>query len=119
VKGVQFYEDDISAEKETEIKSPWLPQQDEYKGRQKSSPGQKSQGKKSSFRIRRVEESFEVPIRNSFCLWLYYDQIGKFKKDQGFFSRLSEGKIHREPYTGSLCSACKGQGYEPDRHIRE
>ena len=45
------------------------PQQDEDKGWKKSSPGQKSQGKKSSFRIRRVEESFEVPIRNSFYLW--------------------------------------------------
>lgn len=54
------YEDDISAEEETEIQSTRIPQQDEYKGRQKSSPGQKSQGKKSSFRIKKVWESFEA-----------------------------------------------------------
>ena len=102
-RGCLTDEDDVSAEEEAEIKSTWLPQQDEYKGWKKSSPGQKSQGTKSSFRIRRVEESFEVLIRNSLLLWRY-DQIREFKKDQRFFDRLSERKIRREPDPGALCS---------------
>ena len=60
-------EDDVSAEEKAEIKSPWLPQQDEHKGRKKSSPGQKSQGKKSSFRvIEVVKESFETSFETLF-----------------------------------------------------
>jgi hypothetical protein len=107
VKGVQFYEDDISAEKETEIKSPWLPQQDEYKGRQKSSPGQKSQGKKSSFRIMMFQESFAPLFETLFSRVEKHEVFGEFKKDQRFFHRLSEGKIRRKPDTGSVCSQKK------------
>ena len=60
-------EDDVSAEEEAEIKSTWLPQQDEYKGWKKSSPGQKSQGKKSSFRvIEVVKEGFERSVETLF-----------------------------------------------------
>jgi hypothetical protein len=59
-------EDDVSAEEEAEIKSTWLPQQDEYKGWKKSSPGQKSQGKKSSFRVNEGKESFDSSSKLSF-----------------------------------------------------
>ena len=100
-------EDDVSAEEEAEIKSTWLPQQDEYKGWKKSSPGQKSQGKKSSFRIMMFQESFAPLFETLFSRVEKHEVFGEFKKDQRFFHRLSEGKIRREPDTGFVCSEKK------------
>ena len=88
-------EDDVSAEEEAEIESPWLPQQDEYKGRQEGSPGQKSQGKKSSFRVRKVRESFETTFETLFSRQDIYEIFREFKEDRGFLNRLSEGKVLR------------------------
>ena len=50
-KEVYPYENDISAQKEAQEKSPWLPEKNEYSGRKESSGSQKSKGKKEIIRI--------------------------------------------------------------------
>ena len=45
------YENDISAEKETEKESAWFQKKNEYSGRKESSGSQTSKGKKEIIRI--------------------------------------------------------------------
>ncbi len=53
------YEDDISAEEETESQGSRFSFQNEHKGRQKSSCCKKSKGKKAAFSLRQAAGLFE------------------------------------------------------------
>lgn len=55
--GVLTNENDISAEKEAEIKSPWVPFAHEHESRKKSPSGEKSEGKK-------VPDCLTISIQN-------------------------------------------------------
>lgn len=98
-KEVDIYENDVSAEEETEIQSAWIQSKDEDSRRKKSACKQKSKRKKSIISVGRIYVAFSS-IKIGRCVNEVFRVI---EEEPGFPECLWKREILCEQVSGNVC----------------